>query len=61
MPFGLSKATVLGAAGAAGGADSDVEYVAKHELTSGSSLIQFTSLDTTYDHYLILWRARHKK
>ena len=59
MPFGLSKATVLGAAGAAGGAASDVEYVQKHELTSGSSLIQFTGLDTTYDHYLILWRARH--
>ena len=59
MPFGLSKATVLGAAGAAGGAGSDLEYVAKHALTSGSSLIQFTGLDTTYDHYLILWRARH--
>ena len=59
MPFGLSKATVLGAAGAAGGAGSDLEYVGKQELTSGSSLVEFTGLDTTYDHYLILWRARH--
>lgn len=59
MPLGAFKAGMFGAAGAAGGASSDLEFVQKHELTSGSSLIQFTGLDTTYDHYLILWRARH--
>tara|TARA_B100000530_G_scaffold231825_1_gene150034 strand:+ start:2162 stop:2788 length:627 start_codon:yes stop_codon:yes gene_type:complete len=59
MPFGTGKVALLGAAGSGGAGSSDLEFVQKHELTSGSSLIQFTGLDTTYDHYLILWRARH--
>ena len=59
MPFGTGKVALLGAAGSGGAGSSDLEFVQKHELTSGSTLIQFTGLDTTYDHYLILWRARH--
>lgn len=59
MPFGAGKVALLGAAGSGGGGASDFEFVAKQELTSYSSLVEFTGLDTTYDHYLILWRGRH--
>ena len=59
MPFGAGKVALLGAAGSGGGG-SDLEFVDKVELIGGgSTLVQFTGLDTTYDHYVLLWRGRH--
>ena len=59
MPFGTGKVALLGAAGSGGAGSSDLEFVQKQALTTGSTLVQFTGLDTTYDHYLFLWRGRH--
>ena len=52
MPFGLSKATVLGAAGSGGGSPDEggkYEWIAGY--TGGSSSYNFTSLPAGYNEY----------
>jgi len=50
MPFGLSKATVLGAAGSGGGADlAAIEKIATASISGNPNSITFTSIPQTYD------------
>lgn len=59
MPFGLSKATVLGAAGAAGGGGA-IQWIAGMNGDGSSDSLLFDNIPQTYKHLRIVMSNMHQ-